>query len=195
MFDSPLAIVDLETTGMGQARDRVIEVGICLVDDGCLTEEWSTLVNPDVAISPFIIGHTGITNEMVRDAPRFADIMDDVLYRLDGRVFVAHNSAFDYGFLKAEFLRHGLTFQARSLCTVKLSRALYPKERRHGLDALIERFGLPCGSRHRALDDARAVWHLLQTFHRVVDHEKIRQATRTILKRISTPPRPLRQGE
>ena len=82
--------------------------------------------------------------------------------RLAGRVLVAHNARFDYGFLKQEFERAGLAYRARTLCTVKLSRRLYPEHARHNLDSLIERHGLECRARHRAMGDAEAVWQFLR---------------------------------
>jgi DNA polymerase-3 subunit epsilon len=136
-----LVFVDLETTGANPAHDRIIEVGIVKVSDGRLDYEWSTLVDPGESIPPLIQGFTGITNEMVRGAPSFADIADEVFARIEGSLFVAHNARFDYGFLKNEFKRLERAFQPRVLCTVKLSRALYPEHHRHGLDALIAATG------------------------------------------------------
>src|SRR5688500_9378164 len=99
-------------------------------------------------------------------APRFAELAGELYERLAGRVLVAHNARFDYGFLRHEFERAGLRFQARTLCTVKLSRRLYPGHARHNLDSLIDRhglkFGLRCNARHRALGDAQAVWQFLR---------------------------------
>ncbi len=157
-----VAFVDLETTGANPVHDRVIEIGIVKVRDGRLEYEWSSLVNPGAPIPPMIQGFTGITNAMVRDAPAFEDIAEEVLARLDGSLFVAHNARFDYGFLKNEFKRLDIAFQPRVLCTVKLSRALYPEHHRHGLDALIVRHNLACAARHRALGDARALWDFVQ---------------------------------
>jgi DNA polymerase-3 subunit epsilon len=93
-------------------------------------------------IPPFIQQLTGISDDMVRDAPSFASLAPALFERLDGKLFVAHNASFDRGFLRAEFERAGLAFNPDVLCTVKLSRALFPRESRHGLDALIERYGL-----------------------------------------------------
>lgn len=127
MLDSSLVFVDLETTGANPAHDRIIEVGIVKVSGGRLDYEWSTLVDPGASIPPMIQGFTGITNDMVRGAPSFADIADEVFSRIEGSLFVAHNARFDYGFLKNEFKRLERAFQPRVLCTVKLSRALYPE--------------------------------------------------------------------
>jgi len=162
LFDAPLAIVDLETTGAHPAWDRVTEIAVVEVQDGEVVSEWSTLVNPGTSIPPAIQGLTGITNDMVADAPAFEDLAPGLYERLAGRIFVAHNVRFDYGFLRHEFERAGLRFQARTLCTVKLSRRLYPDQARHSLDSLISRHNLHCSSRHRALGDAQAVWQFLR---------------------------------
>lgn len=150
------AFVDLETTGGNPAHNRIIEVAVIAVDDGVVVDEWSRLVAPGRAIPPSITGLTGIDDAMLVDAPAFTAIRDELLERLRGRVVVAHNARFDYGFLRNEFRREGMTFQAPVLCTVRLSRALYPNHRGHGLEALIRRFRLPRDARHRALGDARA---------------------------------------
>lgn len=150
------AFVDLETTGGNPARNRIIEVAVVAVDDGAVVDEWSRLVAPGRPIPPSITGLTGIDDSMLADAPAFADIRDELLERLRGRTVVAHNARFDYGFLRNEFRREGITFRAPVMCTVRLSRALYPDHRGHGLDALIRRFDLPRDARHRALGDARA---------------------------------------
>jgi DNA polymerase-3 subunit epsilon len=162
LFDAPLAIVDLETTGAHPAWDRVTEIAVVEVQDGDVVSEWSTLVNPGTSIPPAIQALTGITNDMVADAPAFEDLAAGLYERLEGRVFVAHNARFDYGFLRQEFERAGLRFQARTLCTVKLSRRLYPAHARHNLDSLIDRHQLKCESRHRAMGDAQAVWQFLR---------------------------------
>jgi len=162
LFDAPLAIVDVETTGARPAWDRVTEIAVVEVRGGEVASEWSTLVNPGIRIPPVIQALTGITNDMVADAPAFGDLAPDLYGRLAGRIFVAHNARFDYGFLRSEFERAGLRFQARTLCTVKLSRRLYPGHSRHNLDSLIDRHGLRCDARHRALGDAQAVWQFLR---------------------------------
>ena len=162
LFEAPLAIVDLETTGAHPAWDRVTEIAVLEVAHGEVVSEWSTLVNPGTSIPPAIQALTGITNAMVADAPAFEDFAAGLYERLEGRVFVAHNVRFDYGFLRHAFERAGLRFQVRTLCTVKLSRRLYPEHARHNLDSLIDRHHLQCESRHRALGDARAVWQFLR---------------------------------
>jgi DNA polymerase III subunit epsilon len=157
-----LACVDLETTGGHAGRDRVIEAGIVLVEDGEIVEEYATLVNPGVRIPYAIQQFTGISDAMVADAPPFAAVAGDIASRLDGRLFVAHNARFDYGFLRSEFRRLERRFRAPVLCTVRLSRALMPAERGHNLDAVMARHGIACEARHRALGDARVLAEFLR---------------------------------
>jgi DNA polymerase-3 subunit epsilon len=160
-----LVFVDLETTGASPACNRIIEIGLVRVENGIQVDEWSTLVNPDAAIPSNIEAFTGISNDMVRCAPAFAEIADEVFEKLRGAVFVAHNARFDHGFLHREFLRVNLHLDVRVLCTVKLSRRLYPEYVRHNLDAVMERHGIVCRARHRALGDAlvlRDLWLKLQ---------------------------------
>lgn len=162
MLDQHAVYVDLETTGADGTHDRITEIGIVEVNHGRLIGEWSTLVNPRMSIPPMIQALTGITNDMVARAPAFADFHHEVLQRLNGKLFIAHNARFDYGFLKNEFRRCGVSFNAQVLCTVKLSRKLYPQHAHHNLDALLQRHALACEARHRALGDARVLWQLAQ---------------------------------
>lgn len=153
-----LSFIDVETTGLTAANNRVIEIAIIRVTDGEVVERYNQLINPERPIPPFIQEHTGITPKMVKDAPTFADVFSKVQSLLDGGVFVAHNADFDYSFIREEFRRQGAVYTAPRLCTVRLSRRLFPGYRRHGLDSIIRRFNIPCPARHRALDDAEVVW-------------------------------------
>jgi DNA polymerase-3 subunit epsilon len=152
-----LAFVDLETTGGDAARHRITEVAVVRVQNGELADEWSSLVNPECPIPAHIAAFTGISDDMVAAAPRFAEIAAEVLRKLQGAVFVAHNARFDYSFLRSEFRRLDMPFSAKILCTVKLSRRLFPEHVRHNLDAVMERHGLICSARHRALGDAQVL--------------------------------------
>lgn len=159
--NEPLVFVDLETTGANPLRDHITEIGLVLVQNG-QAQSWSSLVNPGVGIPPFIQNLTGISNDMVAHAPPFKDVAQEVLSQLEGRLFIAHNARFDYGFLKSEFKRLGIHFHARVLCTVQLSRKLYPLEHKHNLDSLTVRHGLVVeGARHRALTDAELIRQFL----------------------------------
>ena len=154
-------LVDVETTGARPAFDRLTEIALIRVEHGVETGRFTSLLNPGMPIPPLIVDLVGITDAMVRDAPDFADIADTLLAWFDGAVFVAHNASFDYGFLRQAFARCGREFSAQVLCTVRLSRALYPDFHRHGLDALIERHGFTCSARHRALGDAEVLQQFL----------------------------------
>jgi DNA polymerase-3 subunit epsilon len=176
-----LVFVDLETTGGSAAYDRITEVGLVRVSNGELVEEWSSLVNPECRISPYIEAFTGISNEMVADAPRFAEIAAVVRQKLKGALFVAHNARFDYSFLRNEFLKCEIDFGAQVLCTVKLSRRLFPEYRRHNLDAVMERNGLVCGARHRALGDAKVLHDFWAKLRRDVDPSRLAAAVLTVL--------------
>src|SRR5882762_2589608 len=103
LLQAPLAIVDLETTGTRPAADRVTEIGVLEIERFEVVSEWSTLVNPGVAVPSEVQALTGISREMLADAPRFADLAQELHERLAGRVFIAHNARFDYGFLRHEF--------------------------------------------------------------------------------------------
>jgi DNA polymerase-3 subunit epsilon len=194
LFAPVLAFVDLETTGTAAATDAITEIGIVRVEadpEGAASPritEWSTLVNPGMPIPPEIQALTGITNAMVRDAPPFSRIADEVAARTAGALFVAHNARFDYGFLKHAFAREQRAFSARVLCTVRLSRRLFPDEPRHNLDSVIARHGLPVAGRHRALGDARVLWTFVQTLYRNLPAEAIEAAARRVLKTPSLPP-------
>ena len=188
ILDSPLAIVDLETTGAHPVHDRITEIAVIEVQAGEIRSEWNTLVNPETSIPPAIQALTGITNAMVKDAPTFADLAADLYERLEGRIVVAHNARFDYGFLKQAFERHGLRYTARTLCTVRLSRKLYPGHVRHNLNAVMARHGIVCQARHRALGDAQVLWEFLGAASREHGFEAVAEAARTIAKQATLPP-------
>lgn len=160
----PIVFVDLETTGGTPGVDRITEIGIVEIGPQGVSQ-WTSLVNPQKPIPSFIQQLTGITDAMVRDAPTFDQLAAGLLERMSGRLFVAHNAHFDHGFLKGEFKRVGLRFAPDVLCTVQLSRAVYPAESRHGLDALVERHALVPSARHRALADADLLWQFWQHLH------------------------------
>ena len=183
----PLAFVDLETTGATATADRITEIGIVEVDADGSVREWQQLVNPGTHISPFIEQLTGISNAMVAAAPPFEEVAGETLRRLEGRLFIAHNARFDYGFLKNEFKRLGINFRASVLCTVKLSRALFPEHKRHNLDSLIERHGLQAAARHRALADAQLIHQFWQRIHVAPGNEAVQAALKTLNAHPSLP--------
>lgn len=183
----PIAFVDLETTGGNAVHDRITEIGIVEVGaDG--VSEWSSLVNPECSIPPAIQSLTGISNDMVADAPTFAGLAREIHRRLDGRIFVAHNARFDYGFLKQSLAREGYAFRPTVLCTVKLSRSLFPHYPRHNLDALIERHGLAADGRHRALADAQLIHQFWNRIHAQFEESVVTAALKQLTGRPSLPP-------
>jgi DNA polymerase-3 subunit epsilon len=182
MFEPRVVFLDLETTGASADRDRVTEVGLIEVANGEYTGEWSQLVNPERSIPSGIVTLTGISDEMVRAAPRFSEIAPELLERLEGRLLVAHNVHFDYAFLRAEFRRLGIRFRARTLCTVRLSRTLFPEHHHHNLDSVIERFSLPVAARHRALGDAQVLWAFARELQRRVEPERLTEAVAKITR-------------
>jgi len=187
VLNEPLVFLDLETTGATANHDRITEVGLVAVDAGRPVGEWSTLVNPGVSIPPMIQALTGITNEMVELAPTFAEVSRELLHRIDGKLLVAHNARFDYGFLRNEFQRAGIRFSSRVLCTVRLSRKLFPQHTRHNLDALMARHGIECDARHRALGDARVLWRLMQRWQRELDPVTVAAAAAELVKAPTVP--------
>lgn len=162
VLDGRLAFVDIETTGMSYSHNRIIEVAIIRVENQTVVDTYTSLIDPQAPLPPFITGLTGIRQSDLASAPTFYDIADDVRRILDDAVFVAHNVRFDYGFLRQEFRQTGYKFNPKQLCTVKLSRALYPAERGHKLQNLIDRAQLSVDARHRAYDDAKAMWQFIQ---------------------------------
>ena len=187
MFDQDTVFVDIETTGGNASRDRITEVAILTMRDGQLVSEWSTLINPLAYIPEHIQRLTGINDEMVRDQPPFQEICIDLYERLSNSIFVAHNARFDYGFLKNEFKRCSKIFRAQVLCTVKLSRNLFPEFKRHNLDSIMQRHGLQCSARHRAMGDARVLFDFMQTLYATLQPEEVDSVIQKLLKRPSLP--------
>ncbi len=186
VLPSRLAFIDVESTGAHPVRDRITEIAILRVEEGVLVECWESLVLPEIPIPPLIQRVTGISNEMVADAPPFGDLIDRVQALLADCVFVAHNARFDFGFIKNAFARLGRDFDASVLCTVKLSRALFPEHHRHGLDALIERHGLHCTARHRAMGDTEALWQFVQMVQARFEPEVLARAAERAMKAPAT---------
>ena len=171
-----LTFLDIETTGGSHTSDRITEVALIKIENGEMSASWETLVNPCIPIPRSITGFNGINDAMVRDAPKFEEIAGDLYSYLDGTVMVAHNSRFDYGFLKAEYKRMGGTLRLRTLCTVKLSRKLYPQVQGHSLDAIMQRFGLVTESRHRGMGDVQLMLDFLEAVKQDLGSVKVLEA-------------------
>ena len=188
MFDAPVVYVDIETTGANFSRNRVLEVAAIRVENGVVVREFQQLLNPETSIPHQITQLTGITNNDVVSEPTFSQIADELYEVLDGAIFIAHNVRFDYSFLKHEFALLGISFRPSLLCTVRLSRALYPGHRRHNLQSLIERHGIPVTDRHRALADASAIHYFTQLAYEAHGDTAFKAAVGRQLKMQYTPP-------
>src|SRR3989344_1823460 len=188
MIFMKLAFVDVETSGSHMRHDRIIEIGILRVENGRLTRTYNQLINPEMPVAPFIQDLTGIDPSELEFAPTFEQVKEEILEILDGVIFVAHNVRFDYGFLRNEFRRYGMGFMTKQLCTVKLSRALFPEYRRHNLDSIIDRFNLRINYRHRAYDDAQIIWKFYDYLIAKFSEIKIEQTIEKVMFRPSLPP-------
>ena len=181
--------LDLETTGGSAVHDRITEIAAVRVENGVETERWSTLVNPGVRIPPFIQSLTGISDAMVEDAPTFEKVAPKLLDLLNGAVFVAHNVRFDHGFVLNELARMDIALKVKTLCTVRLSRKLYPQHKGHGLDAIMRRHGLTTQARHRAMGDVDMVLAWLKQAQTELGADALRREAEALLQgSASVPP-------
>jgi DNA polymerase-3 subunit epsilon len=155
------AIVDVETTGGTATQSRITEIAIIIYDGTQIIERWESLVNPQKYISPAIFALTGITNEMVADAPTFDTISNRVFELLSDRIFVAHNVNFDYSFVRHKLENAGLKWTAPKLCTVRAARKIKPGLSSYSLGRLCNSLGISLENRHRAGGDADATTILL----------------------------------
>lgn len=187
ILDGPIVVVDVETNGLSHVRGRVIEVAAIRMEQGRKVREVNTLVDPGTELPQFITNLTGITSADVRSAPTFAQIAEELYELIDGAVFVAHNVRFDYSFLKQEFKRLGKDFLPKQLCTVKLSRALYPEYKSHKLQDLIERHSFTYTHRHRAYDDAYILWQFMSHARQTFGAEVIEAALAKQIRRPALP--------
>ena len=162
-------IIDIETTGGSHKNGKITEIAIYKFNGREVVDEFVSLINPEMYISPYIIGLTGITNEMVEDAPRFFEVAKQIIEITEGCVFVAHNAPYDYNFIKAEFASLGYDFERQTLCTVKLSRSILPGMPSYSLGNLCETFGIRNDARHRAAGDALATVELFKILLRKND--------------------------
>jgi DNA polymerase III subunit epsilon len=183
-FQNPLVFVDIETNGLNHVRGRVIEVAAIRVENGRVTRTFSSLIDHETELPHYITRLTGITSGDLTGAPTFDQIADELQSVLQDAIFVAHNVRFDYSFLKQEFSRLGMSFLPKQLCTVKLSRALYPHEKGHKLEDLIRRHQFTFANRHRAHDDAAILWQFLQ---HVAKHHPPEQIETAIARQIRQP--------
>ncbi|MFN3342748.1 MAG: exonuclease domain-containing protein [Flavobacteriales bacterium] len=150
------SIIDIETTGLDPKRDRITEIAIVLHDGLTVVERYSTLIHPERSIPQTISRITGITNEMVAEAPKFYEVAKKILELTRDKIFVAHNVEFDFRFIQEEFRSLGYAYKRDKLCTVRLSKKLIPGRKSYALGRLCETLQIPLHNAHRALADADA---------------------------------------
>ena len=155
------AVVDIETTGSTPQSAGITEIAIVIHNGVEVTGKYVTLINPRHKIPPFIVNMTGISDEMVAGAPLFEDVAPQIYNLLNGRVFVAHNVSFDYSFVHYLLGRSGFQWSAPKLCTIKLSRRVFPGLDKYGLGSLTRDLGIKIEGRHRAWGDAAATAQVL----------------------------------
>lgn len=156
------SIIDIETTGNQARYGKITEIAIFQHNGQEVTDSYSTLINPEMDIPGFITQLTGITNEMVKDAPRFFEVAKKIVEMTMGRIFVAHNVSFDYKFIQAEYKRLGYDYNQKTLCTVQLARKFLPGHRSYSLGKLCNDLDIEIMGRHRAEGDAYATVQLFE---------------------------------
>lgn len=156
------AIIDIETTGNSYKYGQITEIAIFQHNGNEITDSFSSLIKPDMDIPLFITRLTGISNELVKNAPHFYEIARKIVEMTAGRIFVAHNVHFDYKFVKEEFKRLGYDFNRKTLCTVQLSRKLMPGYKSYSLGKICAEKGIEINGRHRAAGDALATTKLFE---------------------------------
>lgn len=186
-FPDKMVILDVETTGGKADYHRIIEIGLWVIENGQLQDSWQTCINPEQSLPPKITELTGISQDDLVDAPTFSEIADTLWGYLDNRILVAHYARFDYGFIKNEFKRLGRDYRTKPLCSVKLSRRLFPDYKRHGLDYIIRRFDLSIENRHRALDDAFMVYQFFAQISLLQDTETVAMTCRQLIQQATLP--------
>src|SRR5699024_5344049 len=156
------AILDIESTGGKFNEEGITEIAIYKFDGQEVIDQFGSLINPERKIQPFVVGLTGINNDMLRYAPKFHEVAKRIIEITEDCVLVAHNSKFDYRLLRTEFRRLGYNFERKTLCTIELSRKLIPNMPSYKLGNLVKSLGIPITDRHRAVGDAQATVRLFK---------------------------------
>ena len=156
------AILDIETTGGKYNEEGITEIAIYRFDGHKVVDQFISLINPEIPIQPFVVGLTGINNEMLRNAPKFFEVAKRIVEITSDCVLVAHNAKFDYRILSTEFSRLGFEYERESLCTVELAQKLMPGQPSYSLGKLARALGIPVSDRHRANGDAQATVKLFK---------------------------------
>ena len=187
ILDKPIAIVDIETTGGNNRYNAITEIAIIVTDGERILDEFSTLINPNRRIPNNIQRLTGIDDGMVASAPYFEDVSEKIYNMFEGCYFMAHYAVFDFSFIKRQLKHCGFDFKPRILCSVKMSRKLYPSVKGHSLQSIIERHNIPVNDRHRAYADTKAVYDFMRLSISTLGVETIESALKFQLKYKSLP--------
>lgn len=181
------AIVDVETTGGKYNEEGITEIAIYRYDGHEIVDHFSSLINPEKPIQPFVVQLTGINNQMLIKAPKFYEVAKRIIEIMDGAVLVAHNAAFDFRMLRIEFDRLGYEFDKQTLCTVELAQQLLPEQPSYSLGKLVRSLGIPITDRHRATGDALATVKLFDLLLRKDLNNEIVKSTLKVIpvKRIA----------
>lgn len=163
LFESPLIVFDTETTGLDTQLDHIIEFGAIKYVGGKAVEEFWSFVKTDIELTQNIQNITGITQDMIKDAPTIDKVLPDFLKFIRGGVLVAHNADFDMGMLHSACSRLGYDLEWPCFCTVKLTRRILPGLANYKLDTLAEHFGLTFEARHRAVGDVKVLAGVINT--------------------------------
>lgn len=164
------AIVDIETTGLSPANEKITEIAIIIHDGNKIVEEFSTLINPEKKIPYRIIQMTGINNQMVENAPKFYEVAKRIVELTENKIVVGHNVRFDYGFIRNEYKSLGYNYERKTLDTVKISRKLIPGRKSYSLGRLCKDLEIENTARHRAAGDAMATAHLFELLLAINGH-------------------------
>lgn len=173
------AVVDVETTGNHRGGDRIIEIAIIITDGEKIIKEYQTLVNPQKSINPYVEKLTGIYESMVKTAPTFSEVAEEVFSMLEGHVFVAHNVSFDYTLVEGELNRAGYAFNASQIDTITYARRVFQGLQSYSLGNVCDALGLPHIDRHRAYGDTLATTHL---FHLLIKKDSDGSSLKTMLQ-------------
>lgn len=158
---SRVIIIDFETSGLSPDKGaRAIEVGAVAVENGRIVERFQSLLNPGIRISTFIEDYTGITNQMLAAAPKASQVIPQLAEFIGADPLLAHNASFDRRFLDAELARYGYARCQEMICSLLISRRIFPVLRQYSLEFLVRALNIPSGEHHRALADAEMTAHL-----------------------------------
>jgi DNA polymerase-3 subunit epsilon len=187
MHGEPIVFVDVETTGGSPLASRILEIGALRVENGVIVDYINQVLDPEEMVPAWITELTGIVPTETAGKPTFPQMLPQLASLFRGAVFVAHNVNFDYSFFAEEYKKLGQSFAMPRLCTVRLSRALYPTERSHRLDAVIARHGYEVVKRHRAYDDAEVLYKFYHENLERLGAEQFHAVTSRLLQPVLLP--------